>query len=123
MHSNRFWSFTPLPTTATYANDRNPAWQYDAAGNVVHAVENFTNISDSTYDAAGEMINSSQTSDGRTATISQTYDGDGQPAKRIEQRPSHTSTIYYVRSSLLGGQVVTELNAQGQKTRGYVYAS
>jgi len=123
MHSNRFWSFTPLPTTATYVNDRNPAWQYDAAGNVVHAVENFTNISDSTYDAAGEMINSSQTSDGRTATISQTYDGDRQPAKRIEQRPSHTSTIYYVRSSLLGGQVVTELNAQGQKTRGYVYAS
>jgi RHS repeat-associated protein len=45
------------------------------------------------------------------------YDGDGLRGKRVE----NGNTTYYLRSSVLGGQVVCELNSGGTWTRGYVY--
>jgi hypothetical protein len=65
------------------------------------------------YDAAGRMISASQRS------ISQSFDGDGQLAKRVD----NGQTVYYVRSSVLGGASVIEVNQYGQRLRGYVYAS
>jgi RHS repeat-associated protein len=44
------------------------------------------------------------------------YDGDGLRAKKTE----NNATTYYLRSSVLGGQVVAELNG-GAFARGYVY--
>jgi RHS repeat-associated protein len=45
------------------------------------------------------------------------YDGDRLRVKRVE---NGTST-YYLRSTVLGGQIVAELNASGSMTRGFVY--
>ncbi len=41
--------------------------------------------------------------------------------KRTENQASQTTTAYYLRSSVLGGQIITELNTQGQKQKGYVF--
>ena len=47
----------------------------------------------------------------------QSYDGDG---LRVKKNDSGAQT-YYLRSSVLGGQVVAEMNSSGGWTRGYVY--
>ena len=39
----------------------------------------------------------------------------------MRQGGALTEVEYYVRSSVLGGRVVTELNRQGQKQKGFVY--
>jgi YD repeat-containing protein len=66
-----------------------------------------------------------------TLTIAQSYDGDGRSTKRVQTklrtRPFTqdvtTSLVdYYVRSSVLGGQVITELDGAGQKAHTKVYA-
>jgi len=58
-------------------------------------------------------------------------DGDGRILKRYEvdtiyqegQPPyTETSTLYQLRSSVLGGKVLTEIGSQGQKFRTYLYA-
>ncbi|HEV7903688.1 MAG TPA: S8 family serine peptidase [Pyrinomonadaceae bacterium] len=67
-----------------------------------------------------------------TLTIAQSYNGDGQSTKREETRlmtRPFTADVrvsradYYVRSSVLGGKVITELNSAGQKSHTKVYAS
>jgi RHS repeat-associated protein len=50
--------------------------------------------------------------------ISQAYDGDGVRVKKTE----YGATTWYLRSSVLGGQVVAELDGGGNWMRGYVYA-
>jgi RHS repeat-associated protein len=50
--------------------------------------------------------------------LQQSYDGDG---LRVKKNDNGTVT-YYLRSSVLGGQVVAETNSTGGWTRGYVYA-
>jgi hypothetical protein len=82
--------------------------QYDAAGNLlVDTSATFT------YNANGQQASSLYYG------ISQqmAYDGDGLRGKRVE----NGTTTYYLRSSVLGGQVVCELNSGGAWTRGYVY--
>jgi YD repeat-containing protein len=113
--ANTFWGREFNPHTATYVNDRNtnPLWQYDEAGNIKQ-----NEGGSYTYNAAGEKVDTVSVE----GTITQSYDGDHQPLKRVEVRPNHSSTIYYLRSSVLGGEVVTELNSQGQKRLGNVYA-
>jgi hypothetical protein len=63
--------------------------------------------------------------------LTQTFDGDGQTLKRAEvdtiyedggSSHTETNTLYQLRSSALGGKVLTEVGAQGQKGRTYVYA-
>jgi RHS repeat-associated protein len=52
-----------------------------------------------------------------TSALNQYYDGDRLRGKKTE----YGATTYYVRSSVLGGQVVAELNGSGGWNRGYVY--
>jgi hypothetical protein len=63
-------------------------------------------------------------------TLAESYDGDGRSLKRVETKtqttpfivPDTTETVdYYLRSSVLGGRVITELNALGQKNKTKVY--
>jgi hypothetical protein len=63
--------------------------------------------------------------------ITQIYDGDSRTVKRAEvdtiyedggTSHTETNTLYQLRSSVLGGKVLTEIGAQGQKARTYVYA-
>jgi YD repeat-containing protein len=98
-----------------YVNNRNTAtgWQYDANGSLLTSTGDGV-TRQQTYDSTGMMLTSSQTGKNITAA----YDGDGQRVKFSE----NSTTTYYVRSSVLGGQTITELNQYGAKVRGYVYA-
>jgi RHS repeat-associated protein len=53
-----------------------------------------------------------------SASMAQSYDGDGLRVKKIE----YGYSTYYIRSSVLGGQVLAELDNSGSWARGYVYA-
>ncbi len=52
------------------------------------------------------------------SVISQSYDGDGLRVKKTQ----NGAATYYVRSTVLSGQVLAELDAAGNWARGYVYA-
>jgi hypothetical protein len=65
-----------------------------------------------------------------TLTIAESYDGDGRSLKRVETKvqgtpfyqPVTTERVdYYLRSTVLGGKVLTELTSQGQKRKTNVY--
>jgi RHS repeat-associated protein len=79
-----------------------------------------------TYDAAGNFVDdgwgqhfqydaaSRQVSDG--VHVGQAFDGDGLRARKAD----YGVTTFYLRSSVLGGQVVSEFDANGNWQRGYV---
>ncbi len=117
--SGRFWS-KPTTFTASYSNGRNTnsLWQYDADGRVLRE-----SMLKYTFDAAGRNVTTANILVNQFVggEVSQTRDGDGLEIKREETRQGTTTTGYRLRSSVLGGQVVTELNATGQKQKSYVY--
>lgn len=82
------------------------AMQYDAAGNLTN--DGYQSYQ---YDATGQQTYASATG------LTQWYDGDGLRAAKTE----NGQTTYYLRSSVLGGQVVAEINSGGGWQRGYVY--
>ncbi|MBD0372900.1 MAG: S8 family serine peptidase [Pyrinomonadaceae bacterium] len=82
------------------------AMQYDAAGNLIN--DGYQTYS---YDSTGQQRSASLTG------LVQDYDGDGLRVKKTEQG----ATTYYLRSSLLGGQVIAEITGAGVWQRGYVY--
>jgi YD repeat-containing protein len=141
------WSDGGEGFVASYVNNRRQSdagatWQHDAGGEVL----SITHPGSPYYqqyalDAAGRTVQDRehtrhnfgpQTSViTRDITIEQSYDGAGQHLKRVESKtirlnnnpPSSSQKVTYeLRSSVLGGRVVTELNAQRQKDKGYVYA-
>src|SRR5712692_6467485 len=67
-----------------------------------------------TYDATGQQATASASG----YFLQQGYDGDGLRAQKTE----NVATTYYLRSSVLGGQVVAEVDGSGGWQRGYVYA-
>ncbi len=79
---------------------------YDAAGN-----NTYDGGPTFTYDALGKQVSATWES------LQQSYDGDGLRAKKVQ----NGAAVYYLRSSVLGGQVVAELDASGGWFRGYVY--
>ena len=82
--------------------------QYDAAGNLTNdGQQSFT------YDATGQQATASFSG----YALTQGYDGDGLRAKKND----NGAVTYYLRSSVLGSQVVTEVNSTGAWTRGYLY--
>ena len=82
------------------------AVQYDASGNLVNdGQQTFT------YDATGQQAYASSTG------LTQNYDGNGLRTKKTDGG----ATIYYLRSSVLGGQVIAEITSSGLWQRGYVY--
>ena len=107
------WNGAYVNWAPTYSNNRltnNPAtgaaMSYDASGNLTYdGYQTFT------YDATGQQTTSSGFG------LSHGYDGDRLRVKKTESGV----TTYYLRSTLLGGQVISELNSSGQWTRGYVY--
>ncbi|OLE51636.1 MAG: hypothetical protein AUG51_22035 [Acidobacteria bacterium 13_1_20CM_3_53_8] len=112
------WSRT-FSMTASYTNNRNQQWQYDSDGNLLNNGE-----AAYSYDAAGRIA-SVTTDDVTTLGL----DGDGQQVRTTKQwydeSSGHniTSTTYYMRSSVLKGQVVTEIDASGAKTRTFIYGT
>jgi hypothetical protein len=99
-------------------NGRNPAWGYDEDGRLLQD----NDIGYIFYDAAGRNVHlAAEGSD-----VRQWYDGDGQVVKRQNTNtsvfPNTVKTTYYLHSSVMGGQVIVEINSQGQRQKRYVYA-
>ena len=91
-----------------YTNNRRSGYIYDAAGNLTDELgQTFT------YDATGQQATANYSG----YSLQQTYDGDRLRVKKVE----NTATTYYLRSTVLGGQIVAELNSSGAMTRGFVY--
>jgi YD repeat-containing protein len=91
----------------TYTNNKIDGKGYDQAGNLTDAGNGWT----FTYDATGQQATSA------IGNVVNVYDGDRLRGKKTE----YGVTTYYVRSSVLGGQVVAELDHTGSWMRGYVY--
>jgi YD repeat-containing protein len=94
------------------SSNRQNGFVYDAAGNLTNdGVQQFT------YDATGQQANVSFSG----YSMQQGYDGNGLRVKKTE----NGSMTYYLRSSVLGGQVVAEIVGSGTSwswNRGYVYS-
>lgn len=104
-HWSRFISYA-----GTYVNNRNTAWQYNAAGQVTSNGDN-----NFQYDAAGRISKTWKQGlqpNGNTML----YDGDGQLVRGA------SPVLYNLRSTVLGGRVVAEISDTGQRTSGFVYA-
>ncbi len=98
------WGVPNASYTASYSNNKRVGLSYDAAGN-------FTADGSVTYDATGQQVSFPG------GGMLHAYDGDGLRGKKTESGV----TTYYLRSSVLGGQIVAEINSSGGWTRGYVY--
>ncbi|MBX3290399.1 MAG: hypothetical protein KF855_13760 [Acidobacteria bacterium] len=127
---------------ATYTNGRKDSGNeiYDKAGNIVDKTTAMNKYERWRFDAAGRNHETvmrwyqavpSPNLD-QTQTIAQTYDGDGLSVKRVDTNDwfstfptsnsgTITSTEYYVRSSVLNGQIVTKLDEEAEKKVTFVY--
>lgn len=101
-------------------NENGPLDAHDAEGNVVADL-----TATYTYDAAGLNL---LAMDNTGSSVEQRRDGAGQIIKRRVERHDEDAQLlsvevgYYVRSTVLGGMVVSELNESGGKIKSRVYA-
>jgi len=102
------WGSDNPSFTASYVNNKRVGLVYDAAGNVTN--DGGLNY---TYDATGQQATASYSG----YLLQQSYDGNGLRAKKVD----NGVVTYYLRSSVLGGQVVAEITSGGTWWRGYVY--
>ncbi len=100
------WGGTNPMYGATYTNNKLNGMVYDASGNLTDAGGGWA----FTYDATGQQATSA------VGNMQFYYDGDRLRGKKVENGVA----TYYLRSSVLGGQVVAEINGGGWQ-RGYVY--
>ncbi|HEY0077913.1 MAG TPA: RHS repeat-associated core domain-containing protein [Pyrinomonadaceae bacterium] len=102
------WGSQTSTGSTAYSNNRRSGFSYDAAGNLLNDLgQSFS------YDATGQQVSASHGS----YLLRQEYDGDTLRVKKVE----NSQTTYYLRSTVLGGQVVAEINQSGHYSRGYVY--
>ncbi|MGH9941252.1 MAG: S8 family serine peptidase [Pyrinomonadaceae bacterium] len=100
------WGGANPSYTASFTNNRRAGSQYDPSGNITSdGGQAFT------YDATGQQAWASFNN------TQQAYDGDGLRVKRSE----NSAPTFYLRSTVLGGQVVAEVDQWGGWQRGYVY--
>jgi YD repeat-containing protein len=114
------WGDSYMMPPDSYVNDRRDGWEYDAEGNLLGSPE-----ATYTYDARGEIRTAGTYEPQSTTTRG--LDGDGQQLRTVESTFNETSqawtttTTYYLHSTVLGGQVLTELGENGAKARTFVY--
>ncbi len=121
-----------------YENNRitNTGWQYDADGRVT-ATAAPDDPATSVYDARGQMIRRTSGGGGNGSSNAQRFfDGDGREIKRTRMAfvedpnmndwPYGTWTeadpVYYIRSTVMGGSVVSETGPTGKKKKTHVMA-
>jgi hypothetical protein len=83
---------------------------YDLAGNVTSDASQWY-----TYDATGQQATANALGGYQ---LQQFYDGNGLRAKKSDAGV----VTYYLRSTVLGGQIVAEMDYSGNFARGYTYA-
>ena len=111
VRSSQHWSrLHEFSSADNYSNNRRVGWTYDADGNWLGGASR-----QHTYDAAGRTSSTSWSSGG---SFSELYDGDGERVKATEP----TAVTYYLRSTVLDGKVVEELNSSGAKQHSLIYA-
>jgi RHS repeat-associated protein len=94
--------------TYAYTGNRRNGFTYDSAGNLTNDLgQTFT------YDATGQQASASYSG----YSLIQSYDGNGLRVKKND----NGATTYYLRSSVLGGQVVAEITSGGALQRSYIY--
>ncbi|HEX6648430.1 MAG TPA: DUF4214 domain-containing protein, partial [Pyrinomonadaceae bacterium] len=120
------WNQFSSSDSAVYVNNRRGGWQYDNDGRNTGIEER-----DYYFDSAGQGTRLeapmwiSALEAYITKVMDSNYDGDGQKVKEVTwdyfaYQP--TLTRYYLRSSVLGGALIEEIDGSGQKQVGYVYA-
>lgn len=132
--TKRLWTGNPTTTNASFTNNRRQYWAYDANGLTTAHYDEALNYQHE-YDAAGKrmrFIPLIDWVDGQPAVeMDDTSDGNAMSTKHTDIRRSQdwetgqtnttTNVTYYLHSMALGGQVVAELDAQGNKRVGHVY--
>ncbi|HQU94327.1 MAG TPA: hypothetical protein PLK77_18670 [Pyrinomonadaceae bacterium] len=108
------WQSIPFDQETDFENNRiqKPGWEFDADGRNTKAISDSSEITLTTFDAAGRVIERNS-----GGSVSWTYyDGNGSPltSKSTEEQK------YQIRSSVLGGKVVTQVWGNGKKYRSYV---
>lgn len=120
--SSRIWSVNAATFNASYANLLDTNWTYDNEGNVTLEQENQVSFS---YDVADEPVTIVEPNVviGRTTgiTINQLFDGDEQLVAQGKVAGSNSFASHFVRSSVLGGRIVSEVNFQGLEDKTYIY--
>lgn len=106
--SREGWGGDNANFTATYTNNKRDGLTYGPAGHLL-----FDGGHTMTYDATGQQATASFPG----YMLEQYYDGNG---LRVKKSDAGTVTLY-LRSSVLGGQVVAEMSSSGAWQRGYVY--
>jgi RHS repeat-associated protein len=102
--------------TYSYTNNRrnNVGFTYDAAGNVTGGNVTMNAVVQTfTYDVTGQQATATY----GASWVQQWYDGNGLRVKKND----NGAVTYYLRSTVLGGQVIAELNGSATWMRGYVY--
>jgi hypothetical protein len=106
----------------TYQNNRRQDLTYDADGHVTHTpsynnMGSVVSFRDWTYDAAGLMVQVKETvtANNSVSTYVTNHDGDGQPISEYYQENLGAKS-FMVRSSLIGGEVLTGLDNSGNKS-------
>jgi len=104
--------------SASYTNNKRAGWGYDADGR-----NSTIDTRSYTFDAIGHqtlMTAQQVLFNGNHITVNETsgYDADGVKIYDV----ASGQTTRYLRSSVLGGTIVEEINSSGQKNIGYVYS-
>lgn len=105
----RFWSQPQDTSNVTYDSstnrNTNPAWQYDAEGNILKA----DGLDPVVYDAAGRPVKLTN-----APGYLLYYDGDGNVVRRVQRDNNcHDYLNYYnVRSSVMGARVIIQDQVQ-----------
>jgi YD repeat-containing protein len=118
----KHWSHNMAGFAATYVNNRMDGSQYDADGRIT-----MSNSVNSTFDAAGRLVQTTGPQRRNNPPLSLTvgFDGDGRQAKKIQ----YGETIYMLYSTALNGALITEIDGTttsqtfGQKLRGHVHVN
>lgn len=130
---HRKWTGGTITDNTPYTNNRHQSYVYDATGQITGSQDGAHGYDASarpTTFASSFSVNNNGNYQAAFETVS-IYTGSGIPSKRVTtQRTDNYGTIqttvtptYYLRSSVLGGQAVAELNENGARTKGFVYAN
>ncbi len=127
-----YWYGVDFNLGYTYQNNRisNAGWQHDADGRVTQSAYP-DDVVEATYDAKGQLIRLYKD---YISEVNRYYDGNGSEVKRkrfsweTDQNGENGSweeaeKKYFVRSTVLGGQVISEVGSTGRKTRTFVFAA
>jgi YD repeat-containing protein len=109
VRSSKHWSRAlGFGSSDSYANNRRVGWTYDSEGEWLSGGGR-----QHTYDAAGRTSTTTWTG----GYFNEFSDGDGWRVKTIEPN----LVTYFLRSTVLGGEVVEELSSSGAKQKSFIY--